>query len=285
MRRSLLLLSCWCAVLWGVPPPVHAELRIEAPPAGFVGETVKVAVSGTAPYGATLFLGVQQGAACDDAGWSDSRAVNGPFREEFEASSDAEGAMLLCARTVGPDQRSDGPTLDRGAATVTVRRPELALSLQAVRSVVGTDETVRLRLTGVSETESAVWGWARLVDGAPCQDIPRVAEQTHWGWPRGAVDRVVTLGPIAVPGTYRVCAQVFSGAYAPEPFGTIETQVIVSQACTDARRSRARRTAAYRRARAAYRRARGARRARARRVMIRRKAAMDRARGRVGADC
>lgn len=286
MRRRLMVTCCWAmAGLATGAPSARADLRIEAPPTARTGETITVAVTGTAPAFATLYWSTPEGGVCDDDGWTGRRRVGGTFRETFEVTGMSEGPMALCARIVGPGADSDAPPLDRGMATLELRRPVFTLGLRPVRAVVGTDERVQIRVTGQSETMSGIWGWARPIDGDPCHDIPRIGEQAYGGRHRGAVNVTFALDPIPVPGTYRVCGQVFNGYFSPELYGVIETQVIVSQACTEARHALARRTASYRRARAAHRRARGARRARTRRVLLQRGAALDRARARVRAVC
>ncbi len=286
MRRRMLLVCCavvgWCLV---GPGPVLAAVTIEAPASVLTGARYTVTVSGTAPYEGRVYLDEQEGATCAEPDYPDWASVSGAFRQSFEFSRELPGPVLLCAWVVDGGQAGGEVTVDHAATAVDVRAARIALSIVPSRSVFATDENVRARVDGISESASSAWAWARPVDGAPCSEVPGVGEMAYWGTIVGTAGSRVSLDPIAVPGTYRLCAQVINSALGPSGYATIEATVIVSQACTDARRSRTRRTTSYRRARAVYRRTRGARRASARRVMLRRKAAMNRARARVSADC
>ncbi|MBJ7473176.1 MAG: hypothetical protein JHD16_17855 [Solirubrobacteraceae bacterium] len=283
MRRRMLLVCCavlgWCLV---GPGPVLAAVTIEAPAGGLTGTRYGVAVAGTAPYEGRVYFDVQEGAACVESDSADWESVSGGFRESFAFSRELPGPVLLCVWVVDRGQAGGPVTVDRAAMAVDVRATRIDLSIIPSRRVFATDEDVRARLEGVSESPSVVWAWARPIDGAPCSEVPWVGEQAYWGELAGGVDKRVTLGPITVPGTYRLCAQVINSALGPLGYATIEAPVVISQACTNARRSRTRQTASYRRARAVYRRTR---RAGARRVMLRRKAAMNRARASVSANC
>lgn len=283
--RRLLSVSLAAVVCAGAAAAPARALTIEAPAALFAGADTTVAVSGAAPYDAKVYLGAHPGTACDDEQVTDWERAAGPFRQPFEITMPAAGPAVLCARLVDTTQAGGDVVIDRAAVALMLPQPFIGLTLEAVHPVVGTDQEIRVRVTGESQTESILWAWARPLEGAPCSEIPWVGDKTYWGEVQGPVHRLERLDRITVPGTYRVCAQVANWAFQPTPWTTVETAVTVSQACTDARRSRARRTLSYRRARAAYRRARGARRSRARRVMVRRKAAMNRARARVGSAC
>lgn len=282
MRRALLL-TCCLAVCAGVDP-ARAAIAIEAPPEALTGQSYKVVVRGTAPYEGRVYLRVQRDGACVEE-YGDVELVSGAFRETFEVSEGQPGPALLCAWVIDHGQAGGPVTVDRASVAMPFRLARIDLSIAPVRRVVGTDQEVRARLRGVSESESSVWAWARPINGAPCSEVPWIGEQTYWGKVQGGVRLRVALPAITVPDTYRVCAQVMNETFGPATYTTIEAVVVVSQACTQARRSRTRSTASYRRARSVYRRARGVRRPAARRVLLRRKVALDRSRALVRDRC
>lgn len=260
--------------------PARAELRISAPAQGLTGQSYDVTVEGSGPFGAWVRFRAERGTTCTPDG-GDLERASGPFHHTFTFAEQDPGPWALCARLVGEDDTYDAPGFEQAVATIDLRQAVRQLAMAPVHRVVGVGEPVSLRISGVVEVETQLWLWPRPIDGPPCSEAPWIGDQTL-AYVSGATGATVELDPpITVPGTYRVCAAMSQAASV----GMLETQVVVSQACADAHRARALRTASYRRARGAYRRARGARRARLRRTMKRRQAAMARARDQVARDC
>lgn len=275
-----MLVVCWALALALVAAaPAMAEVRVTAPTQGVTGEVYTVTVSGTGPFAARVRFHAQPGTVCDPLS-GDQEAVSGPFSHTFTFAEQAPGPWALCARLVGEDDEYDAPGFEQASAIIELRAGVVQLALAPVHPVVGVGEPVRVRVFGQVDTETQLWLWPRPVDGPPCSDAPWIGDQTS-GSVSGTAGAIIDLGPIMVPGTYRVCARPRQA----EELALLETQVTVSQACADAHRARTLRTASYRRARGAYRRARGARRQRLRRAMKRREAAMVRARDQVARDC
>lgn len=285
MRRRMLLASC-CAMagLGTGPPAASAALEVVAPATGVTGQTYPITVRGAGPFGASVRFHAVQGTTCTAEYYADRERASGPFAHTFAFAQATPGPWALCARLLGADDPDDAPGLEQAAAVIVLSAAQRTLTLTPVRPVYALGEPVEVRVHGHTDVETMIWAWPQPLDGPPCTEAPWVGDRT-FGEVRGSSGtRIALRHPITVPGTYRVCAHLYD-AGSQDAQGVLETQVVVSQACTDAQRLRDRRTAGYRRARAAYRRARGARRARARRVMVERRAAMDRARARVRADC
>lgn len=282
MRRRMLL-AC-CAVLGCVAwaEPADAALEIVAPATGLTGQKYEITVRGSGPFDARVRFHRQPGTTCTPQ-YSDWERASGPFTHTFDLAEATPGPWALCARLVTAEDDDDAPGFEQAVAVIELSPAQRSLSLVPVRPVYALGEPVEVLVQGHTDVETFVWAWVRALDGPPCTDAPHVIDQSY-GEVRGSGGVRMGFGPITVPGTYRICANL-RDAGSPYPQAVLKTQFVVSQACTDARRARIARTASYRRARAAYRRARGARRGRTRRVMVRRKAAMDRARGRVRAHC
>lgn len=282
MRRRMLLLCCVVLGCAGWTEPASAALEVIAPATGLTGQKYEITVRGSGPFDARVRFQRQPGTTCTP-GYADWERASGPFTHTFDFAEATPGPWALCARLVTAEDGDDAPGFEQAAAVIQLSQAQRSLSLTAARPVYALGEPVEVLVQGHTDVETGVWAWVRALDGPPCTEKPWVGDQSY-GVVRGSGGTRIGLGTITVPGTYRVCGELHdAGAYTPQAL--LETQVIVSQACADARRSRTHRTASYRRARAAYRRARGARRARARRVMLRRLTAMERARDRVRVDC
>lgn len=282
MRRRMLLLCCAVAGCAGWAEPARAALEVIAPASGLTGQKYEITVRGSGPFDARVRFQRQPGTTCTPT-YADWEHASGPFSHTFEFAEATPGPWALCARLVTAEDGDEAPGFEQAVAVIQLSQAERSLSLIAARPVYALGEPVDVLVQGRADVETSVWAWVRALDGPPCAEAPWIGDQSY-GVVRGPNGTRIGLGTITVPGTYRICAHLHD-AGAHEPQGVLETQVVVSQVCTDARRSRTRRTASYRRARAAYRRARGARRARARRVMLRRQAAMNHARDRVRVDC
>lgn len=282
-RRIVLLCCCVVPVLCSGAPPASAALEIVAPATGLAGEKYEITVRGTGPFDARVRFHAEAGTTCTPQS-ADWEHASGPFRHTFEFARAVPGPWALCARLVSADDADEAPGYELATAVIQLTPAQRSLTLAPARPVYALGEPVDVLVQGFTDVTTYVYAWARALDGPPCADAPWIGDQTYSGPIRGDAGARVRLDPITVAGTYRICAHLHD-AGGPEVRGVLETQLIVSQACADAKQLRHRRTASYRRARAAYRRARGARRARLRRVMLRRQGAMDRARARVRSDC